>query len=39
MNEIFDLYMDFKSWPEYNQSSFLSSANDIKIYFDPYIDS
>ncbi|XP_043793258.1 dimethyladenosine transferase 2, mitochondrial [Apis laboriosa] len=36
VNEVFNLYMDFKSWPEFKQSSFLSSVNDIKISFDPF---
>ncbi|XP_068982609.1 dimethyladenosine transferase 2, mitochondrial [Bombus flavifrons] len=37
-DEIIDLYMEFKSCPEFNESSFLPSGDDIRRIYDPYME-
>nr|XP_033188858.1 dimethyladenosine transferase 2, mitochondrial [Bombus vancouverensis nearcticus] len=37
IDQIIDLYMEFKSCPEFNESSFLASGNDIRRIYDPYM--
>lgn len=39
INQIIDLYMEFKSHPGFNESSFLSSGNDIRKTYDPYMET
>ncbi|XP_026674294.1 dimethyladenosine transferase 2, mitochondrial isoform X2 [Ceratina calcarata] len=37
-SQVFDLFIEFKSWPEFKDSSFLLSANEIKKTYDPYME-
>ena len=37
INQIIDLYMQFKSYPGFNESSFLASGNNIRRMYDPYM--
>ncbi|XP_043583055.1 dimethyladenosine transferase 2, mitochondrial isoform X2 [Bombus pyrosoma] len=39
INQIIDLYMEFKSCPGFGESSFLSSGNDIRKTYDPYMET
>ncbi|XP_033347694.1 dimethyladenosine transferase 2, mitochondrial [Bombus vosnesenskii] len=39
IDQIIDLYMEFKSCPEFNESSFLSSGDDIRRIYDPYMEA
>lgn len=36
-SQALDLFIQFKSWPEFKESSFLLSANEIKKAYDPYM--
>ncbi|XP_076754005.1 mitochondrial transcription factor B2 [Xylocopa sonorina] len=37
-DQAYNLFMEFKSWPEFEGSTFLYSANDIKKTYDPYME-
>ncbi|CAL7949585.1 unnamed protein product [Xylocopa violacea] len=37
-NQAYRLFMDFVSWPEFKESTFLHSASDIKKTYDPYAE-
>lgn len=36
--QLYDLYTQLKSWPEFNESIFLIGAREIKTTFDPFRD-
>lgn len=39
VGEIFDLFMEFQSWPEFSESIFVTGASEVKDTFDTYLRS